>query len=124
MDFGQFNAQATMDEGKWLTLNDPYGDPTDAKIKVVGPDSKTYKRELRRIADLEKKKRNGLKAAEMEQHMIDTYAACCVDFENCYIGKKEVKAGDTESIKELVAMTFITPQISEFIGDYTNFLSK
>ena len=124
MDFGQFDARKKMEEGEWLTLKDPYGEPTDAKIKLVGTDSKAYKRHMHQLADLEKKRKNGLKTAEIEEAMIDTYVSCIVDVENCSMGKQVVTVDNKDLLRELVSMSFVVTQINEFLGDYTSFLSR
>lgn len=125
MDFGKLDVSAKSEEGVWMVIEDPFGEETDAKIRVVGQDSKVFRRRMHRLGDINRKKKNGLKMAELEREFLETYSACCVDFENCYVGKKEIKADNLEDVMEfLEKFRFILDQVSEFAGDRSNFLSE
>jgi hypothetical protein len=125
MDFGKLDVSAKSEEGSWMVIQDYEGDETDARIKVVGQDSKIFKKRMHRFADINRKKKNGLKAAEIEREFLETYASCCVEFENCFVGKKEIKADNLEDVIEfLETFRFILDQVSTFSGDRSNFLSN
>lgn len=124
MDFAKYDASDKINEGEWMVLKDPYGEDTDARIKIVGTDSKIFKRRLHRLADQERKRKGGLKAADMEREMLETYAACCVDFENCFYKKKEIKPDNFEDVLDFLSISWVVNQVSLFAGDYTNFLSS
>lgn len=123
MDFGKLDVTDKANEGVWMTVCDLEGSDTDAKIKVVGTDSKIHNKRIQRIADISRKKKNGLKAAELEREMLETYAACSVDFEKCFIGKKEIKAENFEDIIDFYKrFRFVLDQVVEFANDRSNFL--
>jgi len=125
MDFSKFDLVEKANEGAWMTITDPFGEETDARVKLVGTDSKLYKRRLHQIGDKNRKVKKGLKAAELETEMLQTYAVCCVDFEKCFLGKKEVKADNQEDVIAFFeSYPPVLDQIAEFLGDRTNFLSS
>lgn len=125
MDFGKLDVSAKSEEGVWMPIMDLDGEETDAKIKVVGQDSKIFKRRIHRLTDISRKKKNGLKAAELEREFLETYSACCIEFENCYIGKKEIKGDNLEDVVDfLEKFKFILDQVAEFVGERSNFLSN
>jgi hypothetical protein len=125
MDFGNLDVSVKSEEGVWMVIKDLEGDETDARVKVVGQDSKVFKKRMHRLADISRKKKNGLKAAELEREYLETYSACCIEFENCMVGKKEIKGDNLEDTMEfLEKFRFILDQVAEFVGDRGNFLSN
>lgn len=122
-DFGKMDVSKKGEEGVWMTVEDPEGEPMDARIKIVSVDSKIYKRRIHRIADMQRKKKNGLKAAELDREMLETYAACSVDFENVFDGKKEIKAENEEDVIEFYdKYRWVLDQVAEFAQERANFL--
>jgi Cu/Ag efflux pump CusA len=123
MDFGKLDVSKKADEGAWLTICDLDGVETDAKIKVAGIDSKVFKRRMNKIMDAQRKKKNGLNSAEAEREMIETYATCTLDLENCFIGKKEIKAENVGDVIDFYKeYRFVLDQVVEFSGERSNFL--
>ena len=125
MDISKLDVSKTMEEGSWMTILDHDGEPTEFRLKVVGQDSKIYKKRAMKVSDKQRKKRNGLSLHELEKELIETYAMCIVDQENIDIGKTPLDVNDLEAkIEFLSQFAFITEQVGEFVKDRSNFLSK
>ena len=119
MDLKNYN----IEESSWMTLNDPAGNPTDARIEIVSRDSDTFKKAQRRISEARRKKAKGLRAAEEETMTYEMIAKCTVSWENIQNEGKEYKCNYENALFLYKTTDWITEQVLAFIADRENFLS-
>jgi hypothetical protein len=55
MDFGKLDVSKASEEGAWMVICDYSGAKTDARLKLVGRDSKAYKRARTKLAEQDRK---------------------------------------------------------------------
>lgn len=112
-------------EAEWLSINDPIGRATDIRIKVASRDSEIFKKQTRRISELERKRgTKGLKPAESERLWLEALAKCTVEWENVEEEGKEVPLTYENAILIYEKYPFVTEQILTFVQDRENFLSN
>lgn len=129
IDLSQFE---TGTEGEWLEvlhpvngqiIRDDEGDPM--RIKLVGKDSKEYRKAQRAITERRLKSRskaNRFDADSLEQEAIDLLVACTLEWEGFAEDGKELEFKPVNVRKVYSAHPWIKEQVDEFVDDRGNFM--
>ena len=120
MDLNNFKTQ----DAEWMTVNDPFGEPTDIQINLAGRDSEPFKRATRKIADAKRKKQKGLKPVEEERMWIETFAKCTIDWKNLEDEGKKVPCTFENAVDIYTRYDFVLEQVIGFIQERENFLEN
>jgi len=115
--------QTRADEGAWKEIEDPEtGEPTGMHLKVLGEDSETYQKYLRKYRDKHLKRgTKALKWDNFETERTESLVACTVDWDGIKYQGQEIEFSK-ENVRWLYT-TFraIRDQVDEFMGDRANF---
>ena len=120
MDLKNYKTQ----EAEWMVVNDPFGDPTDIRIKLSGRDSEPFKRATRKIAEARRKKQKGLKPIEEERMWIETFAKCTLEWENLQNEGKKIECTFENACEIYSQYDFVLEQVIVFIQERENFLEN
>ena len=121
MDLNNFKTT----EAEWLEITDPIGNSTDIRIKVTSRDSELFRKQTRKISELERKRGvKGLKAAESERLWTEALAKCTLEWENVEDNGEEVPYSFENVIDIYTRYPFVAEQILSFIQDRENFLTS
>ena len=130
MDLSNFDTKSFANEGKWLHIMSPAGEPLFAddldqekpmRIKLLGADSDAFQRHAKRMgASATNKALSSSK--NTERAVYDMLVACTRGIENIILNGEEL-----EHTPENVRMLFedypwITDQVFEFIRDRAQYL--
>lgn len=112
-------------DAEWVLITDPLGNPTDIKILIASRDSDVFRKQTRKISELERKRgTKGLKAVETERMWIETLAKCTLEWENLEDDGKNIPLTLENAIEIYTKYPFVMEQILNFIQDRENFLSN
>lgn len=122
----QLNTSKAADEGVWMELDHPVtGEPIDMHLKLLGSDSETYKKTLRKQQDRHLKKgiRN-LRSEQVEADTIELLVNCTVDWRNVEEHGEEISC-TKENIRHVYkSYDFVKEQARDFVEDRSNFLGE
>lgn len=127
MDISKLDTVTGANKGASMTVYAPDGEKTDISICLVGADSDIYrkalrKRQDRRLAMLQKRGKQKMSSAEIEEEGIALLAACTMGWENLEENGKPL-ACNLENAERLYRdFPDIQRQVDEFIGESANFL--
>jgi len=125
VDLSQYDTKKSSEEGAWLEIESPTGEPLGIHFKILGVDSEVYNKQLRKNQDkMMKKGMKNIKSENIEVEGIELLVACTVDWEG--IADNGEDLGCTKENVRYVYKNYpwIKDQIDEFIGDRSNFLSQ
>lgn len=129
MDLSNFDTKSIANEGKWLHIMSPAGEPLYAddfdqekpmRIKLLGADSDAFQRHAKRMGQSNASKALASKSAESAVYAM--LVACTRQIENIILN-----GDDLEFTPENVRMLYedypwITDQVFEFIRDRAQYL--
>lgn len=111
-------------ESEWMTVTDPFGEPTDIRIRLAGRDSESFKKASRKIAEAKRKRQKGLKPIEEERMWLETFAKCTVEWENLEDNGKKLDCNFENAMKVYSNYEFVLEQVIIFIQERENFLEN
>ena len=124
-DLSQYEQRNLADEGVWMEVEDPSGNPLGIHILLAGNDSQAYQKELRKHQDkMLKKNKMKISAEEAENQNLNLLSACTLNWQGVEYQGVELEC-NRENIRWLYKnFPFIREQADDFIGDRANFLGE
>lgn len=125
-DLSTLNTAENAEEGAWLELEHPSsGEPLGIHIKLVGVDSKTYNKQLRKQQDKRLKKQfKNISAQELENESIELLVACTLDWEGVIFEENALEC-NKENVRWLYKnFKWIREACDDFIGERAHFLGE
>jgi len=129
IDLGQFEIGT---EGEWLELLHPVtgqvirdDDDNAMRVRLVGKDSKEYRKAQRAITERRLKSRsraNRFDADGIEQEATDLLVACTVGWEGFAEDGKDLEFNKANIRKVYTNYPWIREQVDEFVDDRGNFM--
>lgn len=122
----QLNTAKTADEGVWMEIEHPVsGEPIDMHLKMLGSDSETYKKTIRKQQDRHLKKGlRQLKSEQVEADTIELIVSCTLDWRNVEENGQELDC-TKENVRHVYkTYDFVKEQAREFVEDRSNFLGE
>lgn len=124
MDLTDFDSVKGSDEGAVLYVRHPItNEPTDAWIKLAGPDSKIAKQrraEIRRM--LRDKKQNTLDVDTLEEEANKNRVSLTLDWGEIELDGEKLKFSQENVKKVYERFPWLAEQVDNFQGDRSNFM--
>jgi len=125
-DLSQMEQTNLSDDGVWMEVEDPSGNPLGIHLLLAGSDSKYYQQELRKQQNkaLKKRRPGQMKAEEVENNNVELLAGCTLNWQGVdYQGQElECNRDNVRWLYKNQPLAFIKDQADEFIGERSNFL--
>ena len=125
-DFSKYEEQQKQaEEGVWMEVEDPNGNPLGVHLKLAGTDSEAYQKQLRKQQDKMLKRGNfKISAEEAENNSLNLLVACTLAWEGVEYSGEELECNKDNARWLYKTFGFIRDQVDEFIGDRANFLGE
>jgi kynurenine formamidase len=122
MKISKFNTVEACEKGAWLTIQDFDEMDTDIEIKVIGVDSKVFKKQVNKLARQNEGKKVS-DADKLEAETIRTLVAITTDWKNVEDDEDKAVPFSKEAVEIVYTESpYICAQIIKFASDRTNFL--
>ena len=126
MKLTDYNSVEGSDEGAVVHIEHPVtGEPTDAWVKVAGPDSKLAKQRRTHIQRMLRGKRNmsDVDIDALEKEALETRVALTLDWGNIELDEPLSCTADNAR-KVYTEYPWLAEQVDAFQGDRTNFFTN
>jgi len=138
LNLSQFDVVNAAEEGAWMDVYTPSGEKSEARIKLLGTDSKVYRDRVRANLNsrLNKKpgKRQDIDFDREERKGLELLAKMTITWEGIYNEEKDPDTGElvevevVHSFESAIALykqyPWIKEQVDEFVADRNNFLKN
>lgn len=119
MDLSKYDLCAAADSGFEMVVRDPYsGKETDAKITVIGSDSKVY-RAAKSVAY-----REAAEGKSEEEISAKVYSKCITSWEGMSDGKDLIEFSEEKAFEVLLKLTWLMDQVGLAVEKRSNFMKK
>lgn len=129
MDLKRLDTVSASNEGAELAIYAPDGEKTDIVIRLAGVDSDVYRKASRkqrdkRLQNLQKRGKQKLTSAELDEEGIALLAACTLGWENLEENGQPLECTRENAERLYHDYPDVRQQVDAFIGDRANFLAQ